>query len=470
MTSASPTVSSTADLDYAGRRAPWSNEAEQAVLGAMVLDQDAALKAAEFLDDTMFYKEAHRILFRAMVSLTERNDVIDPVTLREELSRRGDLDRAGGMEYLATLLDVVPTAAHVEFHTRIVRDKAVLRRLVEAATEIIQDVYELRGDSGEILDGAEHRIFQVAQFRRSEDFSRLKELIWPTMERIEQLQGGHGAVTGVASGFVDLDRLTAGFQKGDLVIIAARPSMGKTSLVLNCVQHAAIEHQVGVGFFSLEMSKEALVQRLLCSEGLVDAQRLRRGALRDDDYPKLARAAGLLGTAPIWIDDSAALTPLAMRSKARRLKAEHDIGLVVVDYLQLMQGPSSVENRQQEISYISRSLKALAKELDVPVLALSQLSRAPEQRTGEGRRPQLSDLRESGAIEQDADLVCFIYRQEMYEGPTDKDGNSIEGVAELIVGKQRNGPTGIVPLYFKKEYTRFDNRSLRGTPAEGSGG
>ncbi|HMA40386.1 MAG TPA: replicative DNA helicase [Gemmatimonadales bacterium] len=469
MTSASPTVSSTADLDVAGRRTPWSNDAEQAVLGAMLLDQDAALKAAEFLDDTMFYKEAHRVLFRAMVSLTERGDVIDPVTLRDELGKRGDLERAGGMEYIATLIDVVPTAANVEYHTRIVRDKAVLRRLVEAATEIIQDVYEGRSDSGEVLDNAEHRVFQVAQFRRSEDFSRLKELIWPTMERIEQLQGGQGIVTGVASGFLDLDRLTAGFQRGDLVIIAARPSMGKTSFVLNCVQHAAIEHQIGVAVFSLEMSKESLVQRLLCSEGLVDAQRLRRGALRDDDYPKLARAAGLLGTAPIWIDDSAALTPLAMRSKARRLKAEHDIGMVVVDYLQLMQGPSNTENRQQEISYISRSLKALAKELDVPVVALSQLSRAPEQRTGEGRRPQLSDLRESGAIEQDADLVCFIYRAEMYEGPTDKEGNSIEGLAELIVGKQRNGPTGTVELYFKKEYTRFDNRSHRDAPPGATG-
>jgi replicative DNA helicase len=470
MTSASPTVSSTADLEYAGRRAPWSNEAEQAVLGAMLLDQDAALKAAELLDDSMFYKEAHRILFRAMVSLTERNDVIDPVTLREELAKRGDLDRAGGMEYLAALIDVVPTAANVEYHTRIVRDKAVLRRLVEAATEIIQDVYDSKNDSAEVLDNAEHRIFQVAQFRRSEDFSRLKELIWPTMERIESLQGSHGVVTGVGSGFVDLDRLTAGFQRSDLVIIAARPSMGKTSFVLNCVQHAAIEHQVGVGVFSLEMSKEALVQRLLCSEGLVDAQRLRRGALRDDDYPKLARAAGLLGTAPIWIDDSAALTPLAMRSKARRLKAEHDIGMIVVDYLQLMTGPSDIENRQQEISYISRSLKALAKELDVPVVALSQLSRAPEQRGGEHRRPQLSDLRESGAIEQDADVVCFIYRQEFYDGTVDKDGNSIEGLAELIVGKQRNGPTGMVKLYFKKEFTRFDNYTERAAPVEARNG
>jgi replicative DNA helicase len=471
MTSVSPAASSTADRAFAGRQAPWSNEAEQAVLGAMLLDQDAALKAAELLDDTMFYREGHRLLFRAMQSLTERGDVIDPVTLREEMQRRGDLDRAGGMEYVAGLIDVVPTAANLDYHTRIVRDKAVLRRLVEAATEIIQDVYDGHGTSGEVLDNAEHRIFQVAQFRRAEEFTRLKELIWPTMERIELLQSGHGSVTGVPSGFVDLDRLTAGFQRGDLVIIAARPSMGKTALVLNVVQHAAIEHQVGVAIFSLEMSKDALVQRLLCSEGLVDAQRLRRGQLRDDDYPKLARAAGLLGTAPIWIDDSAMLTPLAMRSKARRLKVEHDIGLVVVDYLQLMQGPTDVENRQQEISYISRTLKALAKELDVPVIALSQLSRAPEQRGGEHRRPQLSDLRESGAIEQDADVVCFIYRQEFYDGPVDpKSNESIEGLAELSVSKQRNGPTGIVKLYFKKEYTRFDNLSKLETPAEATHG
>ncbi len=472
MTSVSPAASSTADRAFVGRQAPWSNEAEQAVLGAMLLDQDAALKAAELLDDTMFYREGHRLLFRAMQALTERGDVIDPVTLRDELQHRGDLDRAGGMEYVAGLIDVVPTAANLDYHVRIVRDKAVLRRLVEAATEIVQDVYESRGTSGEVLDNAEHRIFQVAQFRRAEEFTRLKELIWPTMERIELLQSGHGSVTGVPSGFVDLDRLTAGFQRGDLVIIAARPAMGKTALVLNVVQHAAIEHQVGVAIFSLEMSKDALVQRLLCSEGLVDAQRLRRGQLRDDDYPKLARAAGLLGTAPIWIDDSAALTPLAMRSKARRLKVEQDIKLIVVDYLQLMQGPTDSENRQQEISYISRALKALAKELDVPVVALSQLSRAPEQRGGEHRRPQLSDLRESGAIEQDADVVCFIYRQELYDGPVDpKTNENLEGLAELIVGKQRNGPTGTLKLYFKKEYTRFDNFSkLEAPPGGGAHG
>src|SRR4051812_41496664 len=412
MTSVSPLASSKAErsAEYAGRQAPWSNEAEQAVLGAMMLDQDAALKAAEFLDDTMFYKESHRLLFRSMLSLTERGDVIDPVTLRDELSRRADLDRAGGMEYIAALIDVVPTSANIDYHAKIVRDKAVLRRLVEASTGIIQDVYEGHGTAGEVLDNAEHRVFQVAQFRRAEEFIRIKELIWPTMERIEQLQSGAGALTGVPSGFVDLDRYTAGFQRSDLVILAARPSMGKTALALNIVQHAAIEHNTPIAVFSLEMSKDQLVQRLLCSEGLVDAQRLRRGQLRDDDYPKLARAAGLLGTAPIWIDDSAMLTPLAMRSKARRLKAEHDVGLVIVDYLQLMQGPTDAESRQQEISYISRSLKALAKELDVPVVALSQLSRAVDQRTGD-HRPQLSDLRESGAIEQDADVVIFIFRQ-----------------------------------------------------------
>jgi replicative DNA helicase len=469
MTSVSPAVSSTANREYAGRQAPWSNEAEQAVLGAMLLDQDAALKTAELLDDTMFYRESHRLLYRAMTALAERGDVIDPVTLRDELEKRGDLDRAGGMEYLGALIDVVPTAANVEYHARIVRDKALLRRLIEAGTSIVQEAFEARGLPAEVLDNAEHRIFQVAQMRRSEEFTRLKELIWPTMERIEQLQSGKGAVTGVPTGFVDLDRLTAGFQRADLVIVAARPSMGKTALMLNVVQHAAIEHNIGVGFFSLEMSKDQLVQRLLCSEGLVDAQRLRRGQLRDDDYPKLARAAGLLGTAPIWIDDSAALTPLAMRSKARRLKGEHNVGMIVVDYLQLMQGPTDAESRQQEISYISRSLKALAKELDIPVIALSQLSRAPDQRTGD-HRPQLSDLRESGAIEQDADVVVFIYRQEMYDGPQDKEGNNIEGVAELIIGKQRNGPTGIVPLYFKKEYTRFDNRTSRDAPPEATRG
>jgi len=468
MTSVSHASSSTPDV-FAGRKAPWNREAEQAVLGAMMLDQDAALRALELLDDAAFYQEAHRRLFRAMSALIKRGSVIDPVTLRDELTRSGDLEGAGGMEYIATLIDVVPTAANVTYHAKIVREKAVLRRLIETSTQIIQLAYEARDPAGEILDAAEHRVFQVSQMRHAEDFVRLKELLWPTMERIEKLQRGGRAVTGVGSGFIDLDELTAGFQPGDLIVIAARPSMGKTAFALNVAQHAAIEHGAGVAIFSLEMSKEALVQRLMCSEGLVDAQRLRRGQLRDEDYPKLARAAGLLGTAPIWIDDSGMLSPLEMRSKARRLKAEQDsLALVIVDYLQLMQGPRDAESRQQEISHISRSLKALAKELNVPVLALSQLSRAPEQRAGD-HRPKLSDLRESGAIEQDADVVLFIYRDEVYKGPEDEKGNSLEGLAEIIVGKQRNGPTGTVPLYFKKEFTRFDNRSFREPDGDGRG-
>jgi replicative DNA helicase len=282
------------------------------------------------------------------------------------------------------------------------------------------------------------------------------------MERIEALQRGGRSITGVPSGFTDLDDLTSGFQPSDLVVVAARPSMGKTAFILNIAQHAAIEHNIPVALFSLEMSKESLVQRMLTGEARVDAQKLRKGMLRDDDFPRLARAAGILAQAPIFIDDSPGITLLEMRSAARRLRADANVGLVVVDYLQLIQSASEAENRTQEISQISRSLKALAKELSVPVVALSQLSRATEQRTD--KRPQLSDLRESGAIEQDADLVMFIYRQEMYEGPTDKDGNSLEGRAEVIVGKQRNGPTGIVNLFFHKAYTRFENYSARAQP------
>jgi len=447
------------------RQTPWSNDAEQAVLGAMLLDQDAALRAVEDLDDSMFYKEGHRALFRAMAAITERRDVIDPITLQEELLKRGDLDRAGGLEYIGALIDVVPTAANVQYHARIVRDKAIQRRLIEAATSIIQDVYDSQASSSEVLDVAEQRVFQVAQLHRAEAFVRIKELVWPAMERIEKLQAQGGGLTGIPSGFKDLDDLTAGFQKGDLVIIAARPSMGKTAFVLNVAQYAAIEHRSRVAMFSLEMSADALVQRLLCSEGWVDSQHLRRAQLRDDDYPKLAKAAGLLGTAPLWIDDSPALTPLQVRSKARRLKAEQNIDLVIVDYLQLMHAASEAENRTQEISLISRSLKALAKELDVPVVALSQLSRAPEQR-GKDRRPQLSDLRESGAIEQDADVVIFIYRPEMYDIMEDESGNPTAGVAEILLSKQRNGPTGRVKLRFAKEYTRFDTFSSREAPPE----
>jgi replicative DNA helicase len=446
---------------YSERRPPYSEDAEQAVLSAMLMDRDAVDRASEFVDDTMFYREGNRRIYRAMVALSTRGDVIDPLTLSEELSGRNELQAAGGKEYISFLVDVVPTAANVEYHAKIVREKALRRRLIEVSTAIVTEAFESSAPAGELLDNAEHKIFEVNQLRGTEGFTRIKELLWPTMENIEKLQRGGEAITGVPSGFKDLDEITAGFQPSDLVIVAARPSMGKTAFVLNIAQNAALDRNIPVAVFSLEMSKESLVQRLLTSEGRVDAQRLRKGKLHDDEFVRLGRAAGILSHAPIWIDDTPGITLLEMRSKARRLKTDNDIGMIIIDYLQLMQGPSNQESRQQEISYISRSLKALARELKVPVVALSQLSRAPEQRTGENKRPQLSDLRESGAIEQDADLVMFIYRQEMYDGPVDKDGNSLEGRAEIIVGKQRNGPTGFVNLYFNKTYTRFENYTAR---------
>ncbi|HEU4585202.1 MAG TPA: replicative DNA helicase [Gemmatimonadaceae bacterium] len=445
---------------YRDRRPPYSEEAETAVIAAMLMDQDAILRAAEHVDDTMFYREQNRRMFRAMIAISERGEVVDPLTLAEELSRRGELEAGGGKERIGELIDAVPTSANVEYHAKIVKEKALQRRLIETCTALVSEAFEGKTTAAELLDDAEHRIFQVSQQRGMQGFTRIKELMWPTMERIEALQRGGKTITGVPSGFTDLDEMTSGFQPADLVIVAARPSMGKTAFILNVAQYAAIEQKTGVAIFSLEMSKESLVQRMLTAEARVDAQKLRKGMLRDDDFPRMARAAGILSSAPIWIDDAAGITLLEIRSKARRLKADSDIGMVIVDYLQLVQGPASAESRQQEISQISRSFKMLAKELGVPVIALSQLSRAPEQRAGD-HRPQLSDLRESGAIEQDADLVMFIYRQEVYDGPVDKDGNSLEGRAEIIIGKQRNGPIGTANLFFHKSYTRFENYTSR---------
>lgn len=446
---------------YRDRLPPWSEDAEQAVLSAMLIDPDAVLRAIEHVNDSMFYAERHRRIFRAMISIAEKGGVVDPFTLSDELQRRGELDGSGGKEYLGFLLDFVPTAANIEYHAAIVREKGILRKLIEVSTAIVADAFEAKLTARELLDAAESKIFQVSQAQTKDGFTRIKELLWPTMERIEALAASGQTVTGVGTGFKDLDEMTSGFQPADLIIVAARPSMGKTAFTLNIAQHAAIEDKVPVAFFSLEMSKESLVQRMLTSEARIDAQRLRKGMLRDDDITRLARAAGILSSAPVWIDDTPGITILEMRSKARRLKAESGIGMVIVDYLQLMAGPAGVESRQQEVSQISRGLKALAKELNVPVVALSQLSRAPEQRTGDNKRPQLSDLRESGAIEQDADLIMFLFRQEFYDGPTDKDGNSLEGKAEVIVGKQRNGPIGSVNLFFHKQYTRFESYSGR---------
>lgn len=454
------TVGASAPAVFSERTPPYSAEAEMSVLGGMLIDGDAIVRTVEILDDSMFYREGNRRLFRAMVRLWGRGDVIDAITLSEELKTAGDLDAVGGMPYVAQLLDAVPTAANVEYHARIVREKAVLRRLIEAATTIIQETYANQGEVEELLDQAEQRIFQIAQTRERKGFVWIKELLWPAMEHIEMLQQSSSTITGVPTGFHDLDELTAGFQKGDLVIVAARPSMGKTAFTLNIAQHAAISAKKAVAIFSLEMSKEALVQRLLTSEARVDAGRVRTGRLRDDDYPRLGMAAGLLNTAPIYIDDTAGMSVLEMRAKARRLKSDRpDLSLIIVDYLQLMQGSTRSENRQQEVSDISRSLKALAKELELPVVALSQLSRAVEQRPD--KRPMMSDLRESGAIEQDADLIMFLYRPEYYFGAVDKEGNSLEGRAEVIIGKQRNGATGTVHMIFQKEYTRFENFSPR---------
>ena len=449
---------------FRDRRPPYSEDAEQAVLGAMLLDNEAIVRSVEFVNESMFYAERHRRIYKAMIALHTVGAVVDPLTLADELEKQQSLAASGGKDYIGVLLYVVPTAANVEYHLKIVREKALRRRLIEVAQGLVQEAHESASDASELIDLAEHRIFQVGQQRGGDGFTRIKELLWPAMERIESLREG-GPLTGVPSGFAELDNLTLGFQPSDLVIIAARPSMGKTAFVLNVAQYAAVENNAGTAIFSLEMSKESLVQRMLASEGYIDAQKLRSGRLSSQDHSNLAKAAALLGQAPIWIDDSPGLTLLEIRSRARRLKSIHDIKMVIVDYLQLIQGPPGVESRQQEISQISRSLKILAKELNVPVLALSQLSRAPEQRTGENKRPQLSDLRESGAIEQDADVVMFIYRPEMYERSVDEqgapvktpDGVPIEGLAEVIIGKQRNGPTGMARLAFRKQFTRFEN-------------
>ncbi|MGH7523413.1 MAG: replicative DNA helicase [Gemmatimonadales bacterium] len=463
MTSVLSDSSSTATPDaFQGRGVPWSPEAEQAVLGAMIIDGDAGLRAAELLDDTMFYREAHRRLFRALRALVDQRMVIDYITLRDELLRRGDLEATGGVAYLDELVNAVPTAANLEFHARILRDKAIQRHLIEAATQIITATYDGKSTASELLDSAEGKIFTIGQQRREAGFTRIKTRLWSTMEHIEKLQKTGAAVTGVPSGFSDLDLLTAGFQPSELVVVAARPSMGKTAFCLNIATNAA-EKGFGVAIFSLEMSTDALVQRMLCAEARVDSQAVRQGRVRDSDYPKLSQAAGILNNCPVWIDDTPALTLLEMRSKARRLRADNEVNLVIVDYLQLMRSPEYSENRVQEISDISRSLKQLARELNVPVIALSQLSRASEQRGGE-RTPVLSDLRDSGAIEQDADLVIFIHRPEMYPDLRKKaedKGESLEGKAEVLLSKNRNGPTGQVDLQFHKQYTRFYSHSDR---------
>jgi replicative DNA helicase len=442
------------DTDVAVRTLPHNLEAERSVLGAILLHNDAFHAAAEVIDAPDFFRDAHRRIFNKMVKLAERGDAIDLVTLKEELGRSGDLEEAGGPAYIAALVDGVPRSTNVEHYARIIKEKSTLRQLIESANRILATAYEAEDDVDVILDRAEHAVFAIADDRVRAGFVSLQELAKSSFETIEKLHSHRMLITGVPTGFTDLDAMTSGLQPSDLVIIAARPSMGKTSLALNIAQHVGTKTDMTVGLFSLEMSKEQLFLRLLTAEARIDAHRLRGGFLAERDWGRLSQAIGVLSETRIFIDDSPSIGVLEMRAKCRRLAAEHGLHLVIIDYIQLMQGRGRFENRTLELASISRSLKGLAKELRVPVVVLSQLSRAPEARSD--HRPQLSDLRESGALEQDADLVLFIYREDQYGGRTDA-ADETQGLAELIVGKQRNGPTGAVKLAFIREHTRFEN-------------
>jgi replicative DNA helicase len=434
----------------AERTLPHNLEAERSVLGAILVHNDAFNLAAQVIDSGDFYRDAHRRIFDKMVALSERNQAIDFVTLKEELGRAGDLDAVGGPAYVAALADGVPRATNVEYYARIVKEKSTLRNLIYAANKILTNAYEADQEADLILDEAESAIFAVADDRLKAGFVPMHALVKDNFPKIEQLFEQKRLITGVPTGFVDLDEMTRGLQAGDLVIVAARPSMGKTSLVLNISQYVATQPNHSVGFFSLEMSKESLFIRLLTSEAQIDSHRLMSGAIGQKDYGRISHALETLSSMRLYIDDTANIGVMEMRAKARRLQAEHGLSLLVVDYIQLMTGRGRFENRTLELASISRSLKGLAKELSVPIVVLSQLSRAPESRSD--HRPQLSDLRESGALEQDADVVALIYRDDVYN----KDPNSAEaGTAELIIAKQRNGPTGVIRLAFLREQTRF---------------
>jgi len=432
---------------------PQSLDAEESVLGGILFDMHALDRVIEVLGVDDFYRESHRKIFRAMLALSEKGEPIDLITLSDTLKARGELQEIGGATYLAELVDKVPSAANIAHYARIVREKAILRHLINVCNEVSSRCYSGQEDIEPFLDEAERLIFDVSEKRVRPSFFKMGDLIMDTIKTVERLFERKELVTGVPTGFLDLDRLTAGLQSSDLIIVAARPSMGKTSFVLNVAQYVALHANIPVGLFSLEMSKEQLVLRMLCSEARVDNAKVRTGYLGERDFPRLAMAAGRLAEAPIYIDDTPGQNVLELRAKARRLKREANIGLVIIDYLQLMRGLTTQENRTQELSEISRSLKSLSKELNVPVIALSQLNRQVEQRAD--RRPIMSDIRESGSIEQDADVIMFIYRDEVY-----KQDSQDEGIAEIIIGKQRNGPTGTVRLAFRREYTRFDNLTI----------
>ncbi|MDI6776993.1 MAG: replicative DNA helicase [Syntrophales bacterium] len=446
------------DIDTSLHRVPPQNiEAEQSILGGILLENQSLNTVLEVVNSSDFYSESHRRIFAAILELADKGEPSDLITLSNILKEKKQLDIVGGMAYLASLVDNVPSAANIAHYAKIVKEKAILRRLIGTATDILSKSYDTGADVDNVLDEAEHAIFEISENKIRPAFFPIKDLIKDSFKTIERLFERKELVTGIPTGFEKVDELTSGLQKSDLIIIAGRPSMGKTALALNIARHAAVEAGIPVAVFSLEMAREQLAIRLLSSEARVDSLRIRRGFLGETDWPKLTTAAGRLSEAPVFIDDTPAMMVLEMKAKARRLTAEAGLGLIILDYLQLMRSGTNKDSREQEISEISRSLKALAKELNVPVVAISQLNRRVEDRPN--RRPQMADLRESGAIEQDADLIAFIYRDEVYNRSED---NPEKGMAEIIIGKQRNGPTGVVKLAFLEKYTRFENLALSG--------
>ncbi len=455
--------------DVALQKLPPQNiEAEQMVLGAILIENSAIENVSDILVSEDFYKDAHKRIFAAMQEMADAREAIDLITLTDALRRGGTLEKVGGASYLSQLVSLVPTAANVKHHARIIHDRSVLRQLIHASTDIISQSYDESSEAlkiSEILDRAQQEILRISDQKMVEPFSAIKDIIKQSYETIEQLYDRKEMITGLPTGFVEMDKMTSGLQAGDLIIVAGRPSMGKTAFCLNIAEHVAMEGKKTVAFFSLEMAKEQLGLRLLCSEARIDAHKLRTGYLAGSDWGRIGMAAGKLSEAPLFIDDTGAIGIFEMRSKARRLKADRGLDQIVVDYLQLMRG-TNTDSREQEISGISRSLKALAKELRVPIIALSQLNRAVETR-GKDKRPMLADLRESGAIEQDADVILFIYRDEVYnkcECPPPPEGECScgrRGTAEVIIGKQRNGPIGTVHLTFLHKFTRFENAEIR---------
>ncbi|OGO76823.1 MAG: replicative DNA helicase [Clostridiales bacterium GWB2_37_7] len=430
---------------------PNSLEAEQSVLGAMLLDKEAVTTATEFISGEDFYREAHKEIFEAIVELFDKGQPVDLITLPEKLKVRNTLDAVGGITYITNLMGIVPSTHNVSYYAKIIEEKALLRKLIKASNEIMGKSYEATEEVSNVIDMAEKSIFDISLNRSTQGFVHIKKILNSNFDKIEELYLNKGKITGISTGFNDLDEMLSGLQKADLVLVAARPSMGKTSFILNMVQQAGIRDKVATAIFSLEMSKEQLTQRILCAEALIDSQRLRTGDITEDEWIKLARAMGPLSEAPIFVDDTPAISITEMRAKCRKLKIEHNLGLILIDYLQLMTGNGKYDSRQQEISEISRSLKGLAKELGVPVVSCAQLSRAPEMRAD--HHPIMSDLRESGAIEQDADVIMFLYRDEYYHPETEK-----KNIGEVIIAKQRNGPTGTVELVWLGQFTKFANK------------